>query len=142
MSVKVMVALSNGILSEGVKKLLEGSGGVKVEGILETGSDPYPIIRSSGPDVILVDFMTLYNGFGEIGAKHDMKLILLDTGCGQENISSAIASRGLKGVMAKNSTAECLKKAIKTVAEGGTCFEGLAGACCKRSAAERGKKLG
>jgi len=124
MSTKVMIAFSNMIYSEGVKKLLETTADFNVANVFETslleaGTNPYDMIRSFEPDVILVDLMTLYNEFGEIGQANGMRLILLDTGCGQDIITSAVAVKGLKGVLGGNSTPLLLKKAISSVAKGG-----------------------
>lgn len=130
MNTKVMIAFSNMIYSEGVKKLLEGMVDFEVSDVfrtseLKTGSNPYGMIKSFEPDVILVDFMTLYNEFGDVGQAHGMRLILLDTGCGEGNITSAVADKGLKGVLAGNSTPLILKKAISSVARGGVWFSRL-----------------
>lgn len=121
MSIKVMIAFSNILFSEGVKMLLEGDGSenFKVEGVLKVGSSPYEMIEAIKPDVILVDFMTLYNEFEEAGPKREMKLILFDSGCGPDNITSAITAKGLRGVLTGNTDPPLLKKAIRAVAEGG-----------------------
>lgn len=118
MNIKVMTAFSNMLLSEGIRKLLEGSEEIKAVEILKPGSDPYKAIESSRPDVILVDFTTLFNAFGEAGPAHSLKIILLDTCCGDENIISAVITKGLKGVLIGNSNAELLVKSIKAVASG------------------------
>lgn len=119
MGIKVMIAFSNILFSEGVKMLLEGSEDFKVEGVVKVGASPYEMIESIKPDVILVDFMTLYNEFREAGPKSDLKLILFDSGCGQDNIASAVDSKGLKGVLTGNTAPPLLKRAIRAVAEGG-----------------------
>ncbi len=126
MNTKVMLAFSNMIYSAGVKKLLEGAdfevADVFKTSELKTGTNPYSMIKSFEPDVILVDFITLYNEFGDVGQAHGMRLILLDTGCGKDNITSAVTDKGLKGVLAGNSTPIRLKKAISSVARGGVWF--------------------
>ncbi len=126
MNTKVMIAFSNMIYSAGVKKLLEGAdfeiADVFKTSELNTGTNPYGMIKSFEPDVILIDFITLYNEFGDVGQAHGMRLILFDTGCGEDNITSAVADKGLKGVLAGNSTPILLKKAISSVARGGVWF--------------------
>jgi DNA-binding NarL/FixJ family response regulator len=127
MNTKVMIAFSNMIYSAGVKKLLEGTVDFEVADVfrtseLKTGANPYSMIKSFEPDAILVDLITLYNQFGDVGQVHGMRLILLDTGCGEDNITSAVADKGLKGVLAGNSTPLLLKKAISSVAKGGVWF--------------------
>lgn len=118
MSIKVMVAFSNAIFAEGVKRLLEGSEDIRVTEILKPGVAAYKAVEAARPDIILVDFTTLYNVFGEAGPANGMRFILLDTFCGEDNIISAVITRGLKGVLMGNSTAPLLKKAIRAVAEG------------------------
>jgi DNA-binding NarL/FixJ family response regulator len=127
MNTKVMIAFSNMIYSEGVKKLLEGAADPEVADVfitsgLKTGTNPYGMIKSFEPDVILVDFITLYNEFGDVGQARGMRLVLLDTGCGEDNITSAVTDKGLKGVLAGNATPLILKKAISSVARGGVWF--------------------
>lgn len=118
MAIKVMTAFSNMLFSEGVKKLLETAGDIKAVEILKLGSSPFKAIEAQKPDIILVDFTTLYNTFGGIGPAHNMKFILLDTCCGEENIISAVITKGLKGVLIGSSTTLLLKKAVRAVAEG------------------------
>lgn len=118
MSIKVMIAFSNILFSEGVKTLLEGSKDLKVEGVLRVGGSPAEMIEALKPDVILVDLITLYNEFGEAGPKREMKFILFDSGCGPDNIASAVTAKGLKGVLTGNTSTPHLKRAIRAVAEG------------------------
>ncbi|MBI5492753.1 MAG: response regulator transcription factor [Deltaproteobacteria bacterium] len=117
MLIKVMVAFSNTLFAEGVKRLLEGSEDIRVTEILKPGAAAYKAAEAARPDIILVDFTTLYNVFGEAGP-NGMRFILFDTLCGEDNIISAVITRGLKGVLMGNSTAPLLKKAIRAVAEG------------------------
>jgi len=119
MSIKVMIAFSNILFSEGVRMLLEGTEDLKVAGVLSVGGSPYEMVKALRPDVILVDLITLYNEFGEAGPKREMRLILFDSGCGPDNIASAITAKGLKGVLAGNTAPPLLKRAIRAIAEGG-----------------------
>lgn len=118
MYIKVLLAFSNLLFSEGIKKLLEASEDIKVADILRPGADPGKVLESVRPDIVLLDFTTLYNAFGELGATQDIKLMLIDTSCGEDNIISAVVTKGLKGVLIGNSTPLLLKKAIREVAEG------------------------
>ncbi len=118
MSVRVMVAFSNMILSEGVRRILEEDGQIEVAEVLKPGTRCGPEkLKKVNPDVVLVDFITLYNSF--TGVDTDKRgFILLDTDCGRENIVSAIISKGLSGVLLGNATPELLKKGVKSVARG------------------------
>ena len=127
MDTKVMIAFSNMICSEGVKNLLDGKAASGADDlfsacVLMTGAGPYDMIKAFGPDVILVDLITLYNEFGETGQAPGMRLVLLDTGCGPDVITAAVAAKGLKGVLTGNSTPLLLKEAISAVAMGGVWF--------------------
>lgn len=117
MSINIMIAFSNMLFSKGVEKILEGQDDIKVSGVLKSDESPDEMLKTSKPDVILVDFNTLYNMF-ELSPKHGRNFILFDTCCGEENIVSAVINKGLKGVLGSNSTPELLKKAIRAVAEG------------------------
>ncbi|MBI2399947.1 MAG: response regulator transcription factor [Deltaproteobacteria bacterium] len=75
--IKVMLAFSNLLFSEGILRLLEGSEDIKVIEIMRPGSS-----------------------------------------CGEDNIISAVLTKGLKGVLVANSTPLLLKKAIREVAGG------------------------
>lgn len=117
MTVKVLIAFSNRLFSEGIRKLLEGTGDIQVAGTVEPGASPREAMESLRPDCVLVDFTTLFNGFGDDGPASG-RFILLDTRCGEENIVSAVLTKGLKGVLSAGSTPLLLKKAIRAVACG------------------------
>ncbi len=118
MSIKVLVAFSNSILSEGVRRILEDDRGIKVVDVLKPGTRCTPErLDSIDPDVVLVDFITLYNAFANVDS-HRKGFILLDTDCGRENIVSAILSKGLSGVLLGDATPDLLRKGVKAVARG------------------------
>ncbi|MBI1910553.1 MAG: response regulator transcription factor [Deltaproteobacteria bacterium] len=115
--IKVFPAFSNMLFSEGICKLMEGSDDIEIIR-LKTGIDPLKTVEAERPDIILVDFTTLYNIFSDICPAHNMKFMLIDTCCGEDNIISAVITKGLKGVLIGNTTPLLLKKAIRTVADG------------------------
>jgi DNA-binding NarL/FixJ family response regulator len=115
--IKVMLAFSNLLFSEGILRLLEGSEDIKVVDMARPGSELQARLEDSKPDVVLVDFTTLFNGFGDLGAGAN-RFILVDTSCGEENIISAVLTKGLKGVLVAGSTPLLLRKAIREVAGG------------------------
>ena len=115
--IKVLLAFSNLLFAEGIRKLLEGPEDIKVIEVLKPGSDALEAIERLRPDCVLVDFTTLFNVFGEPAAQSG-KFILIDTSCGEENIISAVLTKGLKGVLVANSTPLLLKKAVRAVAGG------------------------
>lgn len=115
--VKVLLAFSNLLFAEGIRKVLEGSEDIRVAEVLKPGRDTAEVMDSLRPDCALVDFTTLFNAFGEPCAAGN-RFILIDTGCGEDNIISAVITKGLKGVLAANSTPLLLKKAVRAVAGG------------------------
>lgn len=120
MAIKVMIAFSNILFSEGVGRLLDDEKDIAVSYLDFTDGDIYKKIKTSKPDVILVDFTALYNNFEKGG---DHKFILFDTYCGEENIISAVLSKGVKGVIPGNTPATLLKKAIRSIAGGEVWFD-------------------
>ena len=64
MSINVVVAFSNMLLSEGICKLLENDDEIKIADVLKPGIEQNSVkLDSLSPDVILVDLTTLYNTF-------------------------------------------------------------------------------
>jgi len=112
-----MLAFSNLLFSEGVARLLEDDKNFTVC-ILKDRKEPLKAIDAERPDVILLDIITLYNNLSDIKSNQQTKLILVDTGCGEENIMSAFVNRGLSGVLMNNASSALLKKAIVAVANG------------------------
>lgn len=122
MSIKVMLAFSNTIFSEGVSKILEHEKDIAVVKTLRSGSRVSSELWSSiSPDVVLVDLTTLYNGLSDLeGLDTEKKhqFILLDTNCGKDNIVSAILKKKVSGVLLGDSGSALLMKAIRAVAKG------------------------
>jgi len=115
---KIYIALSNCVLSEGVGKLLKEEKDIKIIGILNFGENAYLKIKSLKPDIILVDLTSLYNYFGDLIKGHDRKFILFDTFCGEENITRAVLTKEIKGVLMGDASPLLLKRAIRAVAKG------------------------
>ena len=119
MVTRVTIALSNMILAKGVARLLKDDPGIEVESVLRVGADYLRKVRSSRPDIVLVDFLTLYNGFDDTKAIVGSKFILLDTSCGKMNIKAAVLTKSISGVLPVNAEPLYLNRAIKEVAAGG-----------------------
>jgi DNA-binding NarL/FixJ family response regulator len=115
-TINVVIAFSNLLQALGIKKLLEGEQDIDVISVLNVGTGCQEKIRQLKPEIVLVDFLTLYNGFKGFKTKGKTKFILFDTTCGKENINSAIVTKGIKGVLPVNATLPSLKKAIRAVA--------------------------
>lgn len=117
--IKVIIAFSNLLFAKGVSRLLEGEKDIEVAGELKVGTCYQEGVRLLKPDIVLVDLLTLYNGFKDTRAGGRMKFILFDTTCGKENITSALRIKGVSGVLQVNATSTSLKKAIRTIASKG-----------------------
>jgi len=116
LKIDVMVAFSNMLFSKGIAKILENDKTIKVKEILTTGTNcTDEKLTAVNPDVVLVDFTTLYNAFPNHESVNNRKFILIDTECGRDNIVTAILKKSLKGVLLGDCTPDQLKKAIKAV---------------------------
>lgn len=116
LKIDVMVAFSNMLFSKGIAKILENDKTINVKEVLKTGSNcTDEVFLRVNPDVVLVDFTTLYNAFPDQESVNNQKFILIDTECGRDNIVTAILKKNLKGVLLGDSTPDHLKKAIKAV---------------------------
>ncbi|MFQ5586846.1 MAG: response regulator transcription factor [Thermodesulfobacteriota bacterium] len=119
MSIRVVVAFSNNLFAEGMCKLLGDMKDVKVVDVLKSGkSYPSQKLESLTPDVIIVDFIALYNAFADVDTTKMKGFLLLDTDCGRDNIVSAILTKRVSGVLMGHATPSHLKDAVRAVARG------------------------
>lgn len=120
MSIKIALAFSNTLFSEGVSRLLEQEQDLSVATtICDCADCDIKKLEARGISIVLTDFMTLYNGFAGIDAPgRKVYFLLFDTNCGTENIVSAVLNKKINGVLLANSSASHLKKAIRAVAKG------------------------
>jgi len=123
LSIRVAIAFSNELFSEGIKRLLEEDAFLKVERISPPGKKEAKKTVALKVDVLLLDFTALYNDFSFLDESAHIKMILFDTDCGENNITHAIVTRGVKGVVLNNSSVDLLIKSIKVVAEGDVWFD-------------------
>ena len=121
MGIRIAIAFSNMLFAEGVKRFFDTDKTIEVVDVLEAGANHDRRIRDKRPDVVLVDLLTLYNGFKDPYGKAGF--ILFDTTCGEENITSAVISKGVSGVLNSNAGVASLKRAVRAVA-GGELFLG------------------
>jgi len=117
MPIKVMVAFSNMLFSDGICRILRDDDAITID-VLKSGTAcPSGTLKSLNPDVILVDFITLYNAFSDMNAANS-KILLLNTECGMDNIVSAILTKKINGVLLGDASSDMLKKAVHAVAKG------------------------
>ena len=117
MSVKVLLAFSNHIFSEGVAALLEGEEDMDAKVLLQSPTVEKQL-KSFDPEIVLLDFITLFNTFAEADAFARASFVLVDTKCGDENIVSAFLSRKIAGILMESADSKHLKRAIRAVAKG------------------------
>lgn len=113
--IKVMVALSNMLCSEGVKRVLELSGGISVAGIACQRNDLTAFALRLRPDVVIVDCNMLNLHFGAASVE-GLKMVLLSSG--EDGIAQAFQDKRVKGVIPEDSTPIMLESAIKSAARG------------------------
>ena len=120
MSIKIALAFSNTLFSEGISKLLEQERDFSVIAIIVDRADcDIKKLETRDISIVLTDFMTLYNGFaGAEASGRKIHFLLLDTNCGMENIVSAVLRKKISGVLLSNSSTSHLKKAIRAVSKG------------------------
>jgi len=119
MEIKIALAFSNSLFSEGISKLLEDDRDLSLTTIVSCTECDIKKLEAKGINMVLTDFMTLYNGFAGIEAQgRKAHFILLDTNCGMENIVAAVLKKKINGVLLSNATSVLLKKAIRAVAKG------------------------
>ena len=118
MSIDIVIAFSNKLFSEGVSKLLEAVDGIKTLAMLESDSRSVKKLNSLKPQIVLLDFTALYNDFSALDQTSNIKILLFDTCCGEDNLTHAVITRGINGIILPDSSAELLVKAIKAVAGG------------------------
>lgn len=119
MRIRVVLAFSNALFSEGIGRLLENDPDLEVSSVIEPGEACSYADLEKTPGVILTDFTSLYNSLPdmeEAGKKHH--ILLVDTCCGRENLVSAVLRKKVSGVMMGKSDSALLKKAIKAVHKG------------------------
>lgn len=119
MRIKVVLAFSNSIFSEGVGRLLENDPDMEVCAVVEPGHVcTQDDIEKCPASVILTDFTSLYNSLPEMEEARRHHVLLIDTACGRENLVSAVLRKKVSGVLMGKSDAAQLKKAVKAVHKG------------------------
>jgi two-component system, NarL family, response regulator LiaR len=113
--IKVIASLGNFCISRGIECLLSTDEEIHIYSV----ADPARLVNSAieiQPDVVMVDFFILNNYLPYLPDK--VKVILFDTGCGEENLFYALISKNVSGVIRKDAGEYQIKKAIQTVLAG------------------------
>lgn len=123
MSLRIAICCCNYLYGEGIKQLIEQNG-LDIETAINC-SDPEEIIDTK-PDLVIADINTFPDMFFEKPMEHNVRFLLLGTGClpriEKERLLDLV-SKGLVGILPPMSDYSQLKKAIKSVVSGELWFE-------------------
>lgn len=119
MRIKVVLAFSNSLFSEAIGKLLAGDPDLEVSSVIEPGGTCTPSQLDRGVSVIITDFTSLYNSLPDMDdAARKHHILLVDTGCGRDNLVAAVLRKKVSGVLLSRSDSQLLRKAVKAVHKG------------------------
>jgi DNA-binding NarL/FixJ family response regulator len=123
-SISLLLVDDHAVIREGLRAVLEAGGEMKVVGEADTGLGAIDSFRHLRPDVALLDIsMPDMDGLAacqRIRAEHHDAQILILTVHAEEQFFFEALRAGAHGYVLKRSPAADLRRAIRTVAEGGT----------------------
>ncbi len=122
MSINIVIADDHAMMREGIKKLLEYDGTIKVVAEAADGSECLSILEKIHPDILLLDInMPVKNGIEvlqEIRQKdYELKVLILTVHNEVEYLVKAV-DIGVNGYILKDSESSELKKAIFAIISG------------------------
>jgi DNA-binding NarL/FixJ family response regulator len=123
--IRVVIADDQGLVREGIQRLLELSGRVDVVGDAADGEEAVAVVERTRPDVLLLDIrMPALDGVGVLrrlgnGAPPTLVLTTFD----DPEISYQAIVAGARGYLLKNVRSASLLQAIEALAAGGTYFQ-------------------
>jgi DNA-binding NarL/FixJ family response regulator len=125
-TIRVLMAEDHAVVRQGLCCLLRSDGHFEIVGEARTGREAVDLARSLRPDVILMDIaMPVLNGLEAtrqiIAADPAARVIILSAHSDEVYVERMNAA-GVAGFIEKQSSADVLTKAIRTVAAGGTYF--------------------
>jgi DNA-binding CsgD family transcriptional regulator len=123
MSLKIAICCCNYLYGEGIKQLIEHNG-LDIDTAINC-TNPEEI-NGIKPDLVIADINTFPNIFFDTPMEHDVRFLLLGTGClpGIENERLLdLVSKGLVGILPPMTDYSQFKKAIKSVISGELWFE-------------------
>jgi LuxR family transcriptional regulator, positive regulator of biofilm formation len=110
--INILINLSSRLLCEGLQLLMEQDSATYRTVIAH---DPESV-RGFVPHKILFDATTLKYPFPVLW--HDAKMVLIDTGLGEEEVISLLFQHRLDGVISIGTDSELFRKALKTIRSG------------------------
>jgi len=123
-SISLLLVEDHALIREGLCSVLESGGEMKVVGEAVSGLEAIERFRELRPDVTLLDISMPYlDGLAaceRIRAEHEDARILILTVHAEEPFFFEALRAGAQGYVLKRSTGEELRRAIRTVVDGGT----------------------
>lgn len=123
--IRLILADDDAIIREGLKMIIETQPDIELVGMAVNGQEAVDLCREMHPDVIMLDIrMPLIDGIDAAKIILSEKLsapLLLTTFDESELIMRALKA-GVFGYILKNSPAERIMSAIRTISAGGTVF--------------------
>jgi DNA-binding CsgD family transcriptional regulator len=123
MSLKIAICCCNYLYGEGIKQLIEHDG-LDIDTAINC-TNPEEI-NGIKPDLVIADINTFPNIFFDIPMEHDVRFLLLGTGCLpriEDERLLDLVSKGLVGILPPMTNYSQFKKAIKSVISGELWFE-------------------
>jgi DNA-binding NarL/FixJ family response regulator len=121
--IRIVIADDHPIFRDGLRRLLEAEGGLKVIGEASDGGEAVKLARQVKPDILLLDLaMPKQTGLDALkdlsdGGANGVRVILLTAAIEKEQIVKAL-QLGARGVVLKDSATQLLIKGIYTVMAG------------------------
>ncbi len=124
--ISVVLADDHTIVREGLRALLAVESDIRVVGEAHNGREAVELVRRLKPDVVVMDIaMPLLNGIGAAGRIREVapssKVIILSAHSDDPYIHRVLAV-GAVGFLVKQSSSQCLSRAIREVQKGNTFF--------------------
>lgn len=106
---KILLHVSNQLISEGIKQLLNKNGFDQVM-IMSRSMNGFK------PEIVIVDSKTIAENIFTLYP--EAKVLLMDTGLSQDNLMVLLLSYKIHGILSTQMEAHLLKKAMEVVSEG------------------------
>ena len=125
--IRVAIVENETLVREGLRRVLELDGGLKVDGEARDGSEALQLLRRSRPDVALLDVrMPKMDGISVLrelaNDPEPIRCLVLTTFDDADAFLAAVRA-GARGYLLKDASSEELGEAIRAVASGQTWFK-------------------
>ena len=124
--IRIILADDDSIIREGLKMILETQPDIELVGSAGDGREAVELCRQHKPDVVLLDIrMPVVDGIeaAEIILKEKLSKPLLLTTFDESDLILRALKAGVFGYILKNSPADRILSAVRTVSTGGTVFQ-------------------